>query len=122
MPTLRTVEIDMIHNDEALEINANLLEERREQAAIRKVRSKAKMEKYYNSKVHNTSLKPRDLGYQNNDANHAKDSGKLCPKWEGPYKVTEALAMKHTGLGTVMRSSFRELRMSATLRNATCIK
>nr|GEY89714.1 reverse transcriptase domain-containing protein [Tanacetum cinerariifolium] len=91
MPTLRIAEIDMIHNDEALEINTDLLEERREQAAIRKARSKAKMEKYYNYKVHNTSLKPGDLGYRNNDANHAKDSGKLCPKWEGPYKVTEAL-------------------------------
>ncbi|GKF42618.1 hypothetical protein Tco_0125960, partial [Tanacetum coccineum] len=45
MPTLRTAEIDMVHNDEALEINLDLLEERREQAAIREARSKAKMEK-----------------------------------------------------------------------------
>ncbi|GJT74866.1 reverse transcriptase domain-containing protein [Tanacetum coccineum] len=36
-------------------------EERREQEAIRKVRSKAKKEKYYNSKVHNTSFKAGDL-------------------------------------------------------------
>nr|GEY22901.1 reverse transcriptase domain-containing protein [Tanacetum cinerariifolium] len=28
---------------------------------------------------------------RNNDASHAKDSGKLSPKWEGPYKVTEEL-------------------------------
>ncbi|GJY31832.1 reverse transcriptase domain-containing protein [Tanacetum coccineum] len=34
MPTLRTVEVDMIKNDEALEINLDLLEERREQATI----------------------------------------------------------------------------------------
>ncbi|GKF42781.1 reverse transcriptase domain-containing protein [Tanacetum coccineum] len=34
MPTLRTVKVDMIKNDEALEINLDLLEERREQAAI----------------------------------------------------------------------------------------
>ncbi|GKF05429.1 reverse transcriptase domain-containing protein, partial [Tanacetum coccineum] len=32
MPTLRTAEIDMVQNDEALEINLDLLEERREQA------------------------------------------------------------------------------------------
>ncbi|GJX29573.1 reverse transcriptase domain-containing protein [Tanacetum coccineum] len=91
MPTLRTVEIDMVQNDEALEINLDLLEERKEQAAIREARSKAKMEKYYNSKVRNTSFKPGDLVYRNNDASHAKDSRKLGPKWEGPYEVTEAL-------------------------------
>ncbi|GKB76718.1 reverse transcriptase domain-containing protein [Tanacetum coccineum] len=34
MPTLRTAKVDMIKNDEALEINLDLLEERREQAAI----------------------------------------------------------------------------------------
>nr|GEU80569.1 reverse transcriptase domain-containing protein [Tanacetum cinerariifolium] len=49
MPTLRTVKIDMVQNDEALKINLDLLEEKREQAAIREVRSKTKMEKYYNS-------------------------------------------------------------------------
>nr|GEW33965.1 RNA-directed DNA polymerase, eukaryota, reverse transcriptase zinc-binding domain protein [Tanacetum cinerariifolium] len=91
MPTLRTKEIDMVQNDEALEINLDLLEERREQAAIHEVRSKAKMEKYYNSKVRNTSFKPGDLMYQNNDVSHAKDSRKLSPKWEGSYEVTEAL-------------------------------
>ncbi|GJY93960.1 reverse transcriptase domain-containing protein [Tanacetum coccineum] len=80
MPTLRTTEIDMVQNDEALEINLDLLEERREQAAIREARSKAKMEKYYNSKVRNTSFKPGDLVYQNNDASHARDSRKLSPK------------------------------------------
>nr|GEW34708.1 reverse transcriptase domain-containing protein [Tanacetum cinerariifolium] len=42
MPTLRTAEIDMIQNDEALEINLNLLEERREHEAIHEARSKAK--------------------------------------------------------------------------------
>ncbi|GJX97382.1 hypothetical protein Tco_0353180 [Tanacetum coccineum] len=80
MPTLRTTEIDMVWNDEALEINLDLLEERREQAAIREARSKAKMEKYYNSKVRNTSFTPGDLVYRNNDANHVKDSKKLSPK------------------------------------------
>nr|GEW18654.1 reverse transcriptase domain-containing protein [Tanacetum cinerariifolium] len=65
--------------------------EKREQAAIREARSKEKMEKYYNFKVRNTSFKPRDLVYQNNDASHAEDRGKLGPKWEGPYKVIEAL-------------------------------
>ncbi|GJU00416.1 hypothetical protein Tco_1110754 [Tanacetum coccineum] len=62
-----------------------------EQAAIREAISKAKMEKYYNSKVRNTSFKPGYLVYRSNDANHAEDGGKLGPKWEGSYEVTKAL-------------------------------
>ncbi|GJV30387.1 reverse transcriptase domain-containing protein [Tanacetum coccineum] len=91
MPTLRTAEIDLAQNDEALEINLNLLEEKREQAAIHEAKSKAKMEKYYNSKVRSASFKPGDLVYRNNDASRVEDTGKLGPKWKGPYKVTKAL-------------------------------
>nr|GEX06586.1 reverse transcriptase domain-containing protein [Tanacetum cinerariifolium] len=40
MPTLRTTKIDMVPNDETLEINLDLLEERKEQEAIREARSK----------------------------------------------------------------------------------
>ncbi|GJU20530.1 reverse transcriptase domain-containing protein [Tanacetum coccineum] len=83
--------VDMVQNDEALGINLDLLEERKEQAAIREANIKAKMEKYYNSKVRNTNFKPGDLVYRSNEASHAKESGNLSPKWEGPYEVTKAL-------------------------------
>ncbi|GJU71406.1 putative ribonuclease H-like domain-containing protein [Tanacetum coccineum] len=43
MLTLRTAEVDLVQNNEALEINLNLLEERREQAAIHEAKSKARM-------------------------------------------------------------------------------
>ncbi|GJZ17693.1 retrovirus-related pol polyprotein from transposon TNT 1-94 [Tanacetum coccineum] len=91
MPTLRTTKIDTVQNEEALKLNLDLLEEKREQTAIREARSKAKMEKYYNSKVRNTSFKLGDLVYRSNDDIHAEDGGKLGPKWEGPYEVTGAL-------------------------------
>ncbi|GKC17147.1 hypothetical protein Tco_1013929 [Tanacetum coccineum] len=94
MPTMRTAEVDIVQNDEALEINLDLLEERREQPAIYKAKIKEKMEKYYNSKVHKTSFKLGDLSYRSNDASHAKESGKLSPKWEGSYEVREALGNK----------------------------
>ncbi|GJT63865.1 reverse transcriptase domain-containing protein [Tanacetum coccineum] len=96
MPTLRTMEVDMVQNNEALGINLDLLEERREQAPIREAKSKAKLEKYYNSKVRSTSFKPGDIVYRNNDASCAEEVGKLGPKWEGPYEVTEALGRGHT--------------------------
>ncbi|GJT08833.1 reverse transcriptase domain-containing protein [Tanacetum coccineum] len=47
------------------------------QAAIQEEKSKAKMEKYYNSKVRGTSFKPGDIVYRNNDASHATDGGNL---------------------------------------------
>ncbi|GKB05188.1 reverse transcriptase domain-containing protein [Tanacetum coccineum] len=40
MPTLRTTEMDIAQNNEALEINLDLLEERREKAAIREAKRK----------------------------------------------------------------------------------
>nr|GEW41564.1 reverse transcriptase domain-containing protein [Tanacetum cinerariifolium] len=75
MPTFRTAEVDLVQNNEALEINLDLLEEKREELAIREAKSKAKMGKYYKSKVQNTSFKPGDLVYRNNDASQAKDRG-----------------------------------------------
>ncbi|GJS90865.1 reverse transcriptase domain-containing protein [Tanacetum coccineum] len=61
MPTLRTAEVDLIKNNEALEINLDLIEEKREQAAIQEAKSKAKMELYYNSKVQH-KLQTRGYG------------------------------------------------------------
>nr|GEU93325.1 reverse transcriptase domain-containing protein [Tanacetum cinerariifolium] len=74
----------------ALGINLDLLEEKRK-AAIQEAKSKAKMEKYYNVRVHNTSFRLGYFVYQNNEASYAEEGGKLGSKWEGPYEVTKAL-------------------------------
>ncbi|GKD98950.1 reverse transcriptase domain-containing protein, partial [Tanacetum coccineum] len=71
MPTLRTTEVDLVQNNEALEINLDLLEEGGKEAVIREAK--------------------RDLVYRNNNASRVEDTGKLGPKWEGPYEVTESL-------------------------------
>ncbi|GJZ52817.1 reverse transcriptase domain-containing protein [Tanacetum coccineum] len=91
MPTLQTAEIGPAKNNKALEINLDLIEEKREQAAIQEAKSKKNMEKYYNSRVRCTSFKPGDMVYRSNEASHARDEGKLGPKWEGPYEVKESL-------------------------------
>ncbi|GJY42462.1 reverse transcriptase domain-containing protein [Tanacetum coccineum] len=80
MPTLRTVEVNLVKNEKALKINLDLIEEKKEQAAIQEAKSKAKIVKYYNAKVRGTSFKPGDMVYRSNDASHAKDGGKLGPK------------------------------------------
>nr|GEY10108.1 reverse transcriptase domain-containing protein [Tanacetum cinerariifolium] len=91
MPTYRTTAVDVVNNDEELRLNLDLLEERRELAAINEARSKSKMMKYYNSWVRAVAFKLGDFIYRSNDANHAVAGGKLGPKWEGPYEVTDAL-------------------------------
>nr|GEU64200.1 reverse transcriptase domain-containing protein [Tanacetum cinerariifolium] len=91
MPTYRTIAVDAVNNDEELLLNLDLLEERRELAAINEARSKSKMTKYYNSRVRGVAFQPGDFVYRSNDASHAVAGGKLGPKWEGPYEVTDAL-------------------------------
>ncbi|GJY25514.1 reverse transcriptase domain-containing protein [Tanacetum coccineum] len=63
----------------------------REKAAVREARNKARMAKYYNAKVRSTSFRPGEFVYSSNEASRAKESGKMVPKWEGPYEVVEAL-------------------------------
>ncbi|GJT61061.1 hypothetical protein Tco_1004594 [Tanacetum coccineum] len=65
------------------------------------------MEKYYNSRVRGTSFKPGDMVYRSNEASHAKDEGKLGPKWEGPYEVKESL-----GKGSVQTQRDRQWKMT----------
>ncbi|GJY45141.1 reverse transcriptase domain-containing protein [Tanacetum coccineum] len=91
MPTYCTVTVDVVHNNEELRLNLDLLEERREYAAIREAKAKLKMTKYYNVRVRGVAFRPGDFVYRSNEASHAMDRGKLGPKWEGPYEVTKAL-------------------------------
>nr|GEZ97396.1 reverse transcriptase domain-containing protein [Tanacetum cinerariifolium] len=91
MPTYCIASVDVVNNDKELRLNLDLLEERREHAAICEARAKSKMMKYYNSRVRGVAFKPVDFVYRSIDASHAVAGGKLGPKWEGPYEVTEAL-------------------------------
>ncbi|GJY34969.1 reverse transcriptase domain-containing protein [Tanacetum coccineum] len=91
MPTYRTMAVDAVHNDEELQLNLDLLEERRERTAIRETKANLQMTKYYHARVRGVTFRPEDFVYRSNDASHAVTGGKLRPKWEGPYEVTEAL-------------------------------
>ncbi|GKD66587.1 reverse transcriptase domain-containing protein [Tanacetum coccineum] len=91
MPSIRCAEVNHVENNEGPLLNLDILEERREKAPVHEARNKAKREKYYNAKVRDTSFRPGYFVYRNNKASHAKESGKLGPKWEGPYEVVETL-------------------------------
>ncbi|GJV49902.1 reverse transcriptase domain-containing protein [Tanacetum coccineum] len=91
MPTYRTATVDTVHNDEELRLNLDLLEEKQERTAICEAKAKMKMTKYYSARVRGVTFRLGDFVYHSNDASHAAASGKLGPKWEGPYEVTKAL-------------------------------
>ncbi|GJW26653.1 reverse transcriptase domain-containing protein [Tanacetum coccineum] len=115
MPTLRTAEVNLEENKEALEINLDLLEEQREQAAIREAKSKAKMERYYNSKAQPangstvTKSEKKDHSGTFNSASSMLGKGfasayvPVCPSASVPYLVI-TITQLHNHLLNIWRN------------------
>ncbi|GJS17099.1 reverse transcriptase domain-containing protein [Tanacetum coccineum] len=80
MPTYHTTTVDAVHNDEELRLNLDLLEKRREYAAIHEAKAKSQITKYYNARVRGVTFRPGDFVYRSNDASYAVVGGKLGPK------------------------------------------
>ncbi|XP_022025084.1 uncharacterized protein LOC110925436 [Helianthus annuus] len=91
LPSPRMLSMNLINNDEERRIDLDLLEERREMAAINEAKYKSKLEKYYNSRVRICTFNPGDYVLRDNEASNAEKPGKLAPKWEGPYIVDAVL-------------------------------
>ncbi|KAJ0623035.1 putative nucleotidyltransferase, Ribonuclease H [Helianthus annuus] len=77
-------------NEQDLRMNINLLEERREIAAVKEAQYKKLLESYYNARMKKLNLIPGDLVLRANEASLQENTGKLGPSWEGPYRVTWA--------------------------------
>ncbi|XP_060206644.1 uncharacterized protein LOC132634403 [Lycium barbarum] len=88
-PSLRFRYATEDSNHEAMSINLNLVDERREAAYIRIAAQKQMMQRYYNWR---TNLKHFQIGdlVLRKVIFHTKNpyEGKLAPNWEGPYRVT----------------------------------
>nr|GEW06567.1 reverse transcriptase domain-containing protein [Tanacetum cinerariifolium] len=56
--TYRTAAVDVVNHDKELRLNLDLLEERRELAAVREAKSKSKIINYYNARVRGMAFKP----------------------------------------------------------------
>ena len=80
------------HNKEALRLNLDLLDEKREQVLKRTEDYQRKTARYYDQKVKPKSYKPGDLVLKKllpTRKNLAH--GKLGPNWEGPYIVSRVV-------------------------------
>ena len=77
------------HNDEALRLNLELLDEKREQVQRRTEEYQRKTARYYNKKVMPRSYMPSDLVLKKLlPAKKNPAHGKLGPNWEGPYIIS----------------------------------
>ena len=79
-------------NDEALRLNLELLEEKREQVLRRTEEYRRKTARYYNQKVKPRSYMPGDLVLKKLlPARKNPAHGKLGPNWEGPYIISRVV-------------------------------
>ena len=80
---------DVEHNEEALHLNLDLIEEKCEQVLKRMEDYHRKTTRYYDQRVRPRSYKPGDLVLKKllparKDPSHRK----LGPNWEGPYVIS----------------------------------
>ncbi|XP_021974450.1 protein NYNRIN-like [Helianthus annuus] len=90
LPSLRRLTTND-DNDRLLREGLDMLEERREAAAISEAKYKKTIEKYYNQRVAQHALKEGEYVMRDNEASRAEPSGKFRPNWEGPYVIQEDL-------------------------------
>ncbi|GKB51281.1 reverse transcriptase domain-containing protein [Tanacetum coccineum] len=86
IPTRRLIQESDEQNEEAIRLNLNMLEERREIAALREARRKQQVEKYYNQRVHHKQFKVGEFVLQKNELLKVENTGKLVSKWEGQLR------------------------------------
>ena len=85
---LATVE----HNDKALRLNLDILDEKREQVLRLMEDYQRKTAMYYNKKVKPRSYMPGDLVLKKLlPARKNPAHGKLAPNWEGPYIISRVI-------------------------------
>ena len=88
----RTELASVEHNKEALYLNLDLLDEKREQVLKRTEDYQRKTARYYDQKVKPRSHKPSDLVLKKLLLTRKNPAhGKLRPNWEGPYIVSHVV-------------------------------
>ena len=81
----RVLAYDKLKQEQLRQDDALLLEEDRLQAVVRAARYQQALRRYHSRKVNARSFEEGDLVLWR--VQSAKNSNKLTPKWEGPYRV-----------------------------------
>nr|XP_017221119.1 PREDICTED: uncharacterized protein LOC108197890 [Daucus carota subsp. sativus] len=90
-PSHRAINFDEIANEEGLRVNLDLVDEVRDQAIARMEKYKEKTRDHFSKKSRVRNFQAGDLVLRDTEASDPTNTGKLMPKWEGPYKVKEIL-------------------------------
>ena len=77
-------------NEEERRVDLDLIEEKRDVAAVLVVLYKNVLASYYNVLVKHLQFNPGDLVLRKNLVSRAEPQGKLAPKWNGPYRIVES--------------------------------
>ena len=95
------------HNDEALRLNLEPLDEKREWVQQRTEEYQRKTARYYNQRVKPISYVPGDLVLKKLlPARKNPTHGKLGPNWEGPYIITRVVRPGNYELQTGREKSY----------------
>ncbi|XP_077225201.1 uncharacterized protein LOC143858434 [Tasmannia lanceolata] len=80
-------------NPELLRNSLDLVEERREKARIKNTSYQQRVVGYYNSRMKERVLRVGDLVLRRAEVSDLRNSVKLAPTWEGPYRVARILRL-----------------------------
>nr|XP_009412969.1 PREDICTED: uncharacterized protein LOC103994370 [Musa acuminata subsp. malaccensis] len=90
--TLRTWSYEEEASNQGLRANLNMLEERRADAHLKALSHQRAIARIYNRKVRPRPIKLGDLVLRRAEVSDpTRTKGKLAPKWEGPYRVTDVV-------------------------------
>ncbi|XP_074330151.1 uncharacterized protein LOC141667497 [Apium graveolens] len=87
----RAINFDEVANEEGLRTNIELIDEVRDQAVARMERYKEKTKEHFSKKYRVKNFQVGDLVLRDTEASDPTNTGKLIPRWEGPYKIKEVL-------------------------------
>ncbi|XP_074377983.1 uncharacterized protein LOC141719499 [Apium graveolens] len=90
-PSHRAIIFDEIANEEGLRTNIELIDEVRDQAVARMEKYKEKTKDHFSKRSRVKNFQVGELVLRDTEASDPTNTGKLMPRWEGPYKVKEVL-------------------------------
>ncbi|XP_074342780.1 uncharacterized protein LOC141680456 [Apium graveolens] len=92
-PSHRAINFEEEANKEGLRKNMELIDEVRDQAVERMEKYKEKTREHFSKEARVKNFQVGDLVLRDNEASDPINTGKLMPKWEGPYKIKEVLRL-----------------------------
>ncbi|XP_077228335.1 uncharacterized protein LOC143861280 [Tasmannia lanceolata] len=80
-------------NPNHLRSSLDLVEETREKARVKMATYQHRVARYYNSRMKERAVRTGDLVLRQSEVYYPRNSGKLAPTWEGPYRVSRTLQL-----------------------------